>query len=72
MTTQAQQYLDAMEEMDRTRQPVQMPKPAWRRYYGANGKYELRVATPRTTVMILGFEDGSRVRNERGGEITAV
>ena len=71
--TQAERYLELMQADDlRDLMGCDMPKPVWRRFYGTTGRVDRRTGERETLALYLGFADGSRVRNIKGGDMVAL
>ena len=69
MMTQAQEYKVAVFETD-PHEMAPAPKVVWERHYGRKGYYY--DGTPQSKAKYLGFADGSRLRINRGGTVTAL
>lgn len=73
--TAAQRYLEGMEKMRNltgSADVPEIPKVIWRKYYGWNGEVDRRTGRKVSKYMYLGFADGSRVRNVKGGTMQAI
>ena len=69
--TDAQKFLALMDCRD-TEKLRGLPRVIRTRFQGSTGRFDRRTGRKESRTMYQDFEDGSRLRTERGGEVTAL